>query len=652
MHQTIGNRAAYRLILVVTLMLTGVSAFAQPARPGTPPDIAGEWVLQSNEDPGQIGGQGQPTLGYYLGIPFNEAGRMRADTSAESIWGTPEYQCRPHSAPHQWRGLGGARILKEEDPLSRDIIAYHIQFMRSLDWPVYMDGRPHPPAWAPHTWTGFSTGEWVGNTLKITTTHLKDGYLRRAGPQTSDMYTMTDFLTRHGEILTAVTVIDDPVYMDEPFIQSTTYQVDINATTNWETCNASSFAENGGTNRHWVPHFLPGQNTALTEWLKNEKWIPEEPTRGGVKTIYPEYKSTLNGSVKIADLKVPASRSGVNIVKAIADQSPKDGDVHVLPVQGNIYMLIADGHNITVSVGTEGVLMVNSGPAQMSDKVLAAVRGVVSSAVNSPGPNRCFGINCPGTVGWSSPYINSVISSPTPAKPLRYIINTSAAPENVGGNQKIASSGFFPRGGGFGAAFANPGRSAQIIAHENVLFRMSAAGAPTGAVPTDSFFDEFHKLPEYFNGEAVIVYHEPSANTDGDSIVFFRRSEVISAGNIFSTVSYPFIDLEKGGTIQGVIKGLNHILDLAVAEYRSQGGTWIIPGRGRLSDTADVASYRNMLSIIRDRVQDLIDKGMTVDQVKATRPTMDFDGRYGSDAGSWTTAMFVEAVYKSLKEKK
>ncbi|HET9943138.1 MAG TPA: hypothetical protein VFR05_07355, partial [Terriglobia bacterium] len=622
------------------------------ARPGTPPDIAGEWVLQSNEDPGQIGGQGQPTLGYYLGIPFNEAGRMRADTSAESIWGTPEYQCRPHSAPHQWRGLGGARILKEEDPLSRDIIAYHIQFMRSLDWPIYMDGRPRPPAWAPHTWTGFSTGEWIGNTLKITTTHLKDGYLRRAGPQTSDMYTMTDFITRHGEILTAVTVIDDPIYMDEPFIQSTTYQVDINSTTNWETCNASSFAENGGTNRHWVPHFLPGQNTALTEWLKNEKWIPEEPTRGGMKTIYPEYKSTLNGSVKVADLKVPGSKSAINIAKAIADQSPKDGEVHVLPVQGNIYMLIADGHNITVSVGSEGVLMVNSGPAQMSDKILAKVREVVNAAVNSPVPNRCFGVNCPGTVGWSSPFINGVISSPTPAKPLRYIINTSAAPENIGGNQKIASSGFFPRGGGFGAAFANPGRTAQIIAHENVLFRMSAAGAPTGSTPTDSYFDEFHKLPEYFNGEAVIVYHEAAANTDGDSIVFFRRSEVISAGNIFSTVSYPFIDLEKGGTIQGVIKGLNHILDLAVAEYRSQGGTWIIPGRGRLSDTADVASYRNMLSIIRDRVQDLIDKGMTVEQVKAARPTLDFDGRYGSDTGSWTTAMFIDAVYKSLKEKK
>jgi cyclase len=654
MDLTRRNRIVCRLFFVASVMLVTASAFGQPGRPATPPDIAGEWVLQSNEDPGAIGGQGQPTLGYYLGIPFNDAGRMRADTSAESLWGTPEYQCRPHSAPHQWRGLGGVRILKEEDPLSRDIIAYHIQFMRSLDWPIYMDGRPHPPAWAPHTWTGFSTGEWIGNTLKVTTTHLKDGYLRRAGPQTTDMYLMTDFITRHGDTLTAVTVIDDPIYQDEPFIQSTTYQVDVTATTNWETCNASSYAENGGSNRHWVPHFLPGQNTALTEWLKNEKWIPEEPTRGGVKTIYPEYKSTLNGSVRVADLKVPASKTAVNVAKAIADQGPKDGEVHILPVQGNVYMLIADGTNIAVSVGPEGVLMVNTGTPQMSDKILAAVRQVVNSVVNVPAPNQCFGVNCRGTVGWSSPFINNVISSPTPAKPLRYVINTSASPEHAGGNQKIASSGFFPRGGGFGAAISGPGRSAQIIAHENVLFRLSGTNPapPAAALPTDTYFDEFHKLPEYFNGEAVIVYHEPKANTDGDSIVFFRRSEVISAGNIFSTVSYPSIDLEKGGSIQGVINGLNHILDLAVAEYRSQGGTWIIPGRGRLSDTADVASYRNMLSMIRDRVQDLIDKGMTVEQVKAARPTMDFDGRYGSETGSWTTAMFVEAVYKSLKEKK
>src|SRR6267154_5076960 len=281
----------YRYLLLAAAMLMSVSAFAQPARPGIPPDIAAEWNLQSNEDPGQIGGQGQPALGDYLGIPFNDAGRMRADTSAESIWGTPEYQCRPHSAPHQWRGLGGVRILKEQDPLTRDVKAYHIQFMRSLDWPVFMDRRQHPPAWAPHTWTGFSTGEWIGNTLKITTTHLKDGYLKRGGPQTSDLYSMTDYLTRHDEILTIVTVVDDPIYQDEPYVESTTYTIDLTSNVAMETCNGSSFAENGGTDRHHVPHFLPGQNTALTEWLKKDDWIPVEPTRGGAVTTYPEYRA-------------------------------------------------------------------------------------------------------------------------------------------------------------------------------------------------------------------------------------------------------------------------------------------------------------------------------------------------------------------------
>ena len=154
------------------------------------------------------------------------------------------------------------------------------------------------------------------------------------------------------------------------------------------------------------------------------------------------------------------------------------------------------------------------------------------------------------------------------------------------------------------------------------------------------------------NDEAVIVYNAPAANTDGDSIVFFRHSEVISAGNIFSTVSYPVIDVDKGGSIQGVVAGLNKILDLAVAEYRSQGGTFVIPGRGRLSDAADVASYRNMVVMIQDRVKDMVGKNMTLAQIKAAKPTMDFDGRYGSTTGAWTTDMFVEAAYRSIKEKK
>jgi hypothetical protein len=650
---------AARTTLATLMALAGVFVVGsvptstQPARPAVPPDIAGEWRLDNQEDDTTS----QPPLGDYSGIPYNEAGRLRSDTTAESIWGTPEYQCRPHSAPHQWRGLGGARILKEQDPLTREIKAYHIQFMRSLDRPVFMDGRPHPPAWAPHTWTGFSTGQWIGNTLKITTTHLKDGYLKRGGPQTSDMYTMTEFLTRHGDILTIVTVIDDPVYMDEPYVHSTTYVYDPTSSVAFEVCTGSGTAESGGTDRHFVPHFLPGQNTAWKEWLKDETWVPEEGVRGGVKTLYPEYRLALNGSISTAALEVPASRPSFDLEQRIAAQSPRDGQVHVMPVQGNIYMLIADGVNLTASVGPEGVALVNTGAAHMTEKIQAALNELATAVAARPTANTCFGQHCPGAWGWSSPYIHTIIASPAPAKPLRYIINTNAFSEHVGGNEKLATAGFFPRVAGFGGAIDEVGRGAAIIAHENVLNRMASpanrrAAAPAKAQPTDTYFDEFYKLPAYFNGEGIVLYHAPAATTDGDSIVVFRRSEVISAGSLFSTVSYPTIDLERGGSIQGVIDGLNKILDLAVAEYRSQGGTWIVPGRGRLSDTADVASYRNMLVIIRDRIRDMKNRGMTLEQVKAARPTLDFDRRYGSTSGPWTTEMFIEAVYRSLQEKK
>jgi cyclase len=619
-----------------------------------PPDIAGEWRLDQGEDPGQ------PPGADYLGLALNEAGRLRADSTPESYWGTPEYQCRPHSAPHQWRGVGGARILKELDPISRDILGFRVQFMRSLDRPIYLDDRPHPPAWAPHSWSGFSTAEWEGQTLKITTTHLKDGFLKRGGSQTSDMLTMTEYLTRHDDILTIVQVVDDPIYLEEPYVLSITYSYDPNAGPSTENCSGNPYAENGGTDRHHVPHFLPGQNNAIGEFIKTENWIPFEAIRGGVKTIYPEYRAVLNKTATTAAITVPVSKSANDEKKAIADQSPRDGQVHVLPVQGNIYMLVADGTNITASIGRDGISVVNTGSAQMSEKILAALNDLSKNTVNAPMPNTCFGANCPSAFGqpaWSSPYFNAFIASPRPPQGMRFVFNTSASPEHAGGNEKIAAAANFKRAGGaggFGDAVRQLGTSATIVARQEVLDRLSNSkpAAPEGAWPTDTYFDEFYKLTEYVNGEPVILYHAPAANTDGDSFVLFRHSEVIAAGNLLSSISYPVIDVEKGGTINGVIGGLNSILDVAVPEYRGQGGTWIVPSHGRLSDTADVASYRNMLVIIRDRVADLKKKGMTLEQVKAARPTLDFDGRYGAITGSWTTDMFISAVYRTLQEKK
>ncbi|MDR2214223.1 MAG: hypothetical protein LBE59_00085 [Nevskiaceae bacterium] len=641
------------LLLAVTMAVAGTAAAQNVARP---PDITGNWRLDNGEDPGQ------PPLADYLGIPFNEAGRFRADTTPESIWDTPENQCRPHSLPHQWRGVGGARILAEQDPLTRQVRAYHLQYMRSLDRPIFMDGRPHPPAWAPHTWNGFSTGEWQGQTLKVVTTHVKDGYLKRGGPQTSDMYSFTEYITRHDDILTVVQVVDDPVYLEEPYVLSITSTYDpTGGGPTMETCSGSASGQNGGNDRHRVPTFLPGQNTAIGEFITRENWIPLEPTRGTLKSTYPEYRTAvLNGKVdaaKVDALSVPVSKSVTDIAARVAAQSPKDGQVHVLPVQGNIFMLVADGVNITASVGPDGTAIVNTGAANMSDKVLAALDQIASSAVNPAGPNNCAGPFCPQAWGWSSPYINAVISSPPPLRGVRYVFNTSAAPEHVGGNEKLAAAGNVTRGGGtgFGGAIEGLGSRASVVSHVNVLDRLSNAEPALSeeALPSDTFTGDLYKLSEYVNGEAVILYDAPNAITDGDSIVFFRHSEVIAAGDLFSTISYPVIRVDEGGTIDGVIAGLNRILDLAVAEYRSQGGTWVVPGRGRLSDTADVAAYRNMLSVIRDRIQDMVKKGRTLEQVKAARPTLDYDGRYATAAaGDWTADRFIEAVYRNLKGKK
>jgi glyoxylase-like metal-dependent hydrolase (beta-lactamase superfamily II) len=190
-----------------------------------------------------------------------------------------------------------------------------------------------------------------------------------------------------------------------------------------------------------------------------------------------------------------------------------------------------------------------------------------------------------------------------------------------------------------------------VIAHENVLARMSAPVGKTGAAApglwlTDTYFPESKDF--FFNEEAVMLYHDAAAHTDGDSIVFFRRSDVVVSGDIFVTTSYPVIDSVNGGSVQGVIAGLNRILDLAVPKHEQEGGTYIIPGHGHLCDESEVLEYRDMVVIIKERIEDMARRGMTVEQVKAAKPTLDYDLHYGADTGPWTTAMFIEAVYRDV----
>lgn len=292
----------------------------------------------------------------------------------------------------------------------------------------------------------------------------------------------------------------------------------------------------------------------------------------------------------------------------------QNGDVHVLPVQGNIYMLVGPGGNMTVQAGKDGVLLVDTMYAQAATQILTAVRGI------SKGP-------------------------------IRYIIDTHFHPDHTGGNEPLRMAGSTISGGNVQADIKDSAEGAQIIAHQNVLNRMSAPNGgqpiPSAAWPTDTYIGDEKGL--YFNNEGVEIIHIPNAHTDGDSIVFFRRSDVISTGDLFTTTMYPVIDIDNGGSINGFISGLQKIVDLIIPVYGQEGGTMVIPGHGRLCDLGDVLEYREMTIIVRDRIQDMVNKGMTLEQVKAAKPTIDYDPLYGGDSGGWGTNKFVEAVYKSLK---
>jgi cyclase len=311
---------------------------------------------------------------------------------------------------------------------------------------------------------------------------------------------------------------------------------------------------------------------------------------------------------------------GLAVAVSVATTLGAQAEMETLPVRGQVSMISAGGANVLVQVGSQGVLVVDTMSEPQSEQLIAVIRRLAG------------------------------------ARPIRYVVNTHADPEFTGGNLKVAAAGAQLVAGNFAGqvgqgAVEGVVPQAFVVAHENVLKAMSAPTGnqqptPFGAWPTDTFFQSEKTM--YFNGEGIELAHVDAASTDGDILVFFRSSDVIAAGDIYSTLGYPRIDVKRGGSVNGVIEGLNRLIDTAISEQFTEGGTRIVPGRGRISDEFDVVEYRDMVTIIRDRVDAMVKKGRSLEQVKGARPTLDWEPRYGSTTGPWTTAMFVEAVYRSL----
>ncbi len=579
--------------LAVGIVLAGAPASAQVL-------LSGNWTSMRTHEDEQDRGPG-PDLGDYLGLPINDAARLFADSWDASRLTLQEHQCRVHVAPYIYRGPLNLRIWEEKDPETQRVIAIkHYISTYEQTRTIWMDGRPHPSPFAPHTFMGFSTGKWEGGILTVTTTHLKQGWVRRNGVPESDQTTLVEHFMRHGQNLTHMAIISDPVYLAEPMIRTTNFVIAAEDNGNW-LWPCEYVVEITGRPKGAVPHHLPGENPFLKEFI-DRTGAPEPAARGGVETIYPEYQ---------LKLKAPggAPRPVDNGPRTSQARNPDTGEIQVLRVQGNVFVIAGAGGNVTVQVGPSGSVMVDSKTAPMADRLLEEIRKLAVSD-----------------------------------KPIRYILNTSADADHIGGNEKIAST--------IGSAanwlvINTPGttnaQTVKIFAHDNIAARMNHLPAP--AWPTDTFFEGEREF--YFNGEPVFMYHIPAAHTDGDSIVFFRHSDVIATGDVFRTDSYPVIDLSRGGSVQGIIDGLNRVLDLAVPAHHEEGGTYIVPGHGRICDEFDVLEYRDMVTIIRDRILAMKKKGMTLDQIRAARPTRDYDPRYGSDTGPWTTGMFIDAIYRT-----
>ncbi len=285
------------------------------------------------------------------------------------------------------------------------------------------------------------------------------------------------------------------------------------------------------------------------------------------------------------------------------------GGLDVVKVRPNFYMIAGGGGNIGVQIGSDGVVLANSGNAAASTEVLAAIKKLTDL-------------------------------------PIRYIINSDAGPDFVGGNLALAKAGL---------AVMNGHSGAEILAHQSVLDKMSARNAnpsyPGDAWPTEAFLPKRHAFR--MNDEGIEVWYEPAAHSSADSFIMFRKSDVVVTGDIMDTTRFPVIDVANGGSIQGEIDALNKLIELTIAPipliYKDVG-TYVIPGHGRLSEQMEVVDYRDMVVLVRDVVAAMIKQGKTLDQIKAAHPALPYETRYGRQPG--VTNSFVEAIYKSLTAKK
>jgi len=305
---------------------------------------------------------------------------------------------------------------------------------------------------------------------------------------------------------------------------------------------------------------------------------------------------------------------GATVSPAPAQQG--SSDLEILEVQPNVYMIAGAGGNIAAQRGPAGIILVDTGSSGTSDKVLAALKKISD-------------------------------------KPIRYIFDTSADPDHAGGNAALSKAGMSIISGAvgnpaFGEDVISNNGAASVFAHDNVIAHMSSTDSSQW--PTKTYTSNTYKMS--LNGEGIEVFHQPAAHSDADSFVLFRRSNVIVTGDLFDPTRFPVI--EKGGSIQGEISALNHLLELTIPPYPlpwQAERTYLVPGHGPISDSHDLLEYRDMVTIVKDVIQDMINRGMSLEQVKAANPTNGYNARYGTNTGPWTTEMFVTAIYKDLSSK-